>query len=217
MPSFPNVEAFVLVGGKSSRMGRDKALLELNGQPLIQRTADILNSLVAITTLVISARHPDQPVNTNPYSNFELPTLADRWPNVGPLGGIVTALAAAQTSWCVILACDMPFITTEWITYLLGRIAESESNSDSVAGIDVIIPKTERGLEPLCAIYRTSCAPNLTVALGRGIRQITSALAELNLKAITEDEWRRFSPDGNLFGNLNTWADYLAAQKRFKA
>ena len=89
MALVPNVEAFLLVGGKSSRMGRDKAFLELNGAPLIQRTANLLAPLIAKTTLVISASQPAN--NTNPYSTFELPTLADRWPSAGPLGGIATA------------------------------------------------------------------------------------------------------------------------------
>ena len=194
-------------------MGRDKALLELNGAPLIQRTADLLAPLVTKTTLVISADQLANPTNTNPYSNFELPTLADRWPNAGPLGGIATALAAAQTSWCLILACDMPFITKEWLTFLLGQIQRSESPEPT----DVIVPETIRGLEPLCAIYRTACAQPLARELDSGIRKVTDALANLNMKHITENEWRQFSRDGNLFGNLNTLQDYLEAQKRLKS
>jgi molybdopterin-guanine dinucleotide biosynthesis protein A len=215
MPLFPNVEAFLLVGGKSSRMGRDKALLELNGSPLIQRTADLLVPLAAKTTLVISANQPANPTNTNPYSTFELPTLADRWPNAGPLGGIATALAATNPLWCLILACDMPFLTKDWLVFLLGQIAQSES--DGTRQIDAIVPETNRGLEPLCAIYRSSCAQSLADGLDRGVRKVTDALASLNLKRITENEWRQFSPDGNLFGNLNTWQDYLEAQQRLKS
>ncbi len=92
MSLFPNVEAFLLVGGKSSRMGRDKAFLELNGAPLIQRTANLLAPLVAKITLVTSATAPADSKNTNRYSTFGLPTVIDRWPNAGPLGGIATAL-----------------------------------------------------------------------------------------------------------------------------
>lgn len=198
-------------------MGRDKSLLKINGVMQIQRAADLLTSLVAKITLVTSADQFGNPGNTNPYSALRLPTLTDHWQNAGPLGGIATALSTAQTPWCVILACDMPFITTEWITYLLGRIAESESKSEASPHTDVIIPETTRGLEPLCAIYRASCAPTLASALNSGVRKVTDALAHLNQRRITENEWRRFSPDGNLFGNLNTWQDYLEAQKRFKA
>jgi molybdopterin-guanine dinucleotide biosynthesis protein A len=206
MQAFPNVEAFILVGGKSSRMGRDKALLELDGAPLIRRAADLLNPLVARITLV------GQPER---YANFKMPALLDRWPDAGPLGGIATALDAAKSPWCLILACDMPFVTSEWVTFLIGKINQTQSEASQQ--IDVIIPETARGLEPLCAVYRASCAPVLAAALDHGVRKVTDALADLNMKRISEGEWRHFSPDGNLFGNLNTWQDYLAAQQRLKS
>jgi molybdopterin-guanine dinucleotide biosynthesis protein A len=216
MALFPNVEAFLLVGGKSLRMGRDKALLEINSAPLVQRAANFLASLVSKITLVTSATVPADPTNTNRYSSLGLPRLVDRWPDSGPLGGIATALAGAQSPWCLILACDMPFITKEWITYLLSRVAESESQTDASPRADIIIPETERGLEPLCAVFRSACAPTLAAALEHGVRKVTDALAHVNQRRITEKEWRTFSPDGNLFGNLNTWQDYLDAQQRLK-
>jgi molybdopterin-guanine dinucleotide biosynthesis protein A len=224
MPLFPNVEAFLLVGGKSSRMGRDKALLEINGAPLVRRAADILTPLASKITLVTSAPLPAEPTDTNRYSSFGLPVQIDRWPNAGPLGGIATALAAAQNPWCLILACDMPFITREWLIFLLGHSIQSDSeiaashiHGEFLQQTDVIIPETERGLEPLCAIYRASCAPILAAALENGVRKVTDAVARLNQRRITENEWRVFSPDGNLFGNLNTWQDYLEAQQRIKS
>ena len=210
MPIFPNVEAFLLVGGKSSRMGRDKAQLEINGAPLLQRAANLLAPLAAKITLVTSADPANNAENSSAYSNFGFPTVTDRWPNAGPLGGIATALAAAQSPWCLILACDMPFVTSEWLTYLLNQAVQSQSTTD------VIIPETTRGLEPLCAIYSASCAPILAVALDRGVRKVTDGFAELNVRLIAEKEWRAFSVEGNLFGNLNTWQDYLDAQVRLK-
>lgn len=187
-------------------MGRDKALLELDGAPLIRRAADLLNPLVAGITLV------GQPER---YADFKMPALVDRWPNAGPLGGIATGLAAAKSPWCLILACDMAFVTNEWITFLLGLIDRLQSQSPEQ--FDAIIPETARGLEPLCAVYRASCAPILAAALDRGVRKVTDALANLNMKRISESEWRRFSSDGNLFGNLNTWQDYLEAQNKLKS
>jgi molybdopterin-guanine dinucleotide biosynthesis protein A len=221
MSSIQIVEAFLLAGGKSSRMGRDKALLELSGAPMIQRTADLLTALVAKTTLVISASQSGNPNNandtndTNPYSNFELPMLVDSWPSFGPLGGIATALANAQSKWCLILACDMPFLTKEWIAFLLGHSTQLET--EAPRRFDAIVPETKRGLEPLCAIYRASCAPILATALNRGIRKVTDAISVLNLHRITETEWCQFSQDENLFGNLNTWQDYLEAQQHLKS
>jgi molybdopterin-guanine dinucleotide biosynthesis protein A len=224
MALFPNVEAFILAGGKSSRMGRDKSLLELDGEPLVQRAANLLEPLVSKVTLVISAAPSSTPADTNRHSTFGLPTLTDRWPNSGPLGGIATALANSQSEWCLILACDMPCLTKEWIAFLLGKIlqlesedATSQNKRESSQQFDVIIPEASCGLEPLCAIYRSTCAPILATELNRGVRKVTDVLATLNLKRISESEWRKFSPDGNLFGNLNTWQDYLEAQERLKS
>jgi molybdopterin-guanine dinucleotide biosynthesis protein A len=223
MPLFPNVEAFILAGGKSSRMGRDKTLLELNGEPLVQRAANLVKHLVSKVSLVTSAGQSSALDGTNRHSTFGLPTLNDNWPDAGPLGGIATALAAAQTPWCLVLACDMPFITKEWIAVLLGKVeqlesevAASQNERERSQQFDVIIPETSRGLEPLCAAYRSTCAPIVATELNRGVRKVTDAFANLNLRRVSEKEWRTFSPDGNLFGNLNTWQDYREAQRRLK-
>jgi molybdenum cofactor guanylyltransferase len=224
MPLFPNVEAFILAGGKSSRMGRDKTLLELEGEPLVQRAANLVRPLVSEVTLVISAPPSLAPEGTNRDSTFGLPTVADNWPDAGPLGGIATALAAATSPWCLILACDMPFLTAEWLAFLLGRIDQIESQTtasqngrESSQQFDVIIPETSRGLEPLCAVYRSKCAPTVATELNRGVRKVTDAFANLNLKRISESEWRHFSIDGNLFGNLNSWQDYLEARQHLES
>jgi molybdopterin-guanine dinucleotide biosynthesis protein A len=196
-------------------MGRDKTLLELEGESLIQRAANLVKPLVSKVSLVTSAAPSAAPDHTNRRSTFGLPTLADRWANSGPLGGIATALADARSPWSLILACDMPFLTKEWLTFLLGHTAQAADEPGTQ--IDVVIPETARGLEPLCAVYNSTCAPILAAALDSGIRKVTDALANLNLKRVTENQWRQFSPDGNLFGNLNTWQDYLEAQRRLKS
>lgn len=218
MALFPNVEAAILAGGKSSRMGRDKALLELAGKPLLQRTADLLAPLVVGITLVTSAVFANPAVSGNPpnpmhglqaYAHFGLPTCADRWPDAGPLGGIATALAAARLQWCLILACDLPYLTEDWLIFLLDKTRESNA--------DVIIPENIRGLEPLCAVYRTASARTLADVLGSGVRKVTDAFENLNVERVPENEWRKFSPDGSLFHNMNTWQDYLDAGEYLKS
>lgn len=198
MPSFPQTEAFILVGGKSSRMGRDKALLELAGAPLLTRTAELVGLLVNRVTLVGDPQL---------YGGFGFNTLSDRWPGAGPLGAIATALVAAREPWCLVLACDLPYLTSAWLAWQLGHANKSSA--------DILIPETAHGLEPLCAVYRSSCAPVLAAALDRGIRKVTCAFVELTVERIQENKWREFSPEGTLFRNMNNWEDYLEVQKQF--
>jgi molybdopterin-guanine dinucleotide biosynthesis protein A len=172
-------------------MGRDKALLELRGKPLLMHAAGLLAPFVASTTLV------GDPAK---YSGFGFHTLPDRWPGAGPLGAIATALDAAHEPQAVVLACDLPYLTADWLTWLFHRAADSPS--------DIVVPETARGLEPLCAVYRSNCAKVFTAALNRGARKVTDAFVGLNVDRVQENDWRRFSADGNLFHNMNTLEDY---------
>jgi molybdopterin-guanine dinucleotide biosynthesis protein A len=198
VPRFPQIEGFVLAGGKSSRMGRDKGLLEIAGKPLLTRAAELLEPLAASVTLIGEPQR---------YSHLGLPALADRWPGEGPLGGIVTALEASRSPWCLILACDMPFLTPEWLTWLCERAVALGNGS-----ADAVVPESARDLEPLCAAYKTECAATLRAALTRGVRKVTDAIAGLKLERIPETQWHKFSPDRSLFRNLNSWEDYVAAR-----
>ena len=197
---FPHIEGFILAGGQSSRMGRDKALLEIGGKTLVERAASLCAPLVAGVTLVGAPQR---------YAAYGFPALADRWPGAGPLGAIATALGAAKQPWCLVLACDMPFVTAVWLEWLLARASKSST--------DGIVAETSRGLEPLCAVYRASCAPALSASLDTGIRKVTDGLARLNIESIGENVWRRFSPNGDLFHSLNTWEDYVSAKERLEA
>lgn len=207
MPQFTQSEAFILVGGKSSRMGRDKVLLEIAGKPLLLRTVELVTPLVAGIALVGDPQL---------YGNCGYPILADKWPNAGPLGAIATALASARQPWTIILACDLPCLTGDWLAWLLDRATTSTVVKATGESADIFIPETARGLEPLCAVYRTSCATAIAMALDRGVRKVTHAFAGLNVEHILESEWRPFSPDGNLFRNMNTPEDYQEARAHFE-
>lgn len=200
MIKFPQIEAFILAGGQSSRMGRDKALLEIGGKTFIERATSLCEPLVARITLVGDPQR---------YSKFGLPALADRWPGAGPLGAIATALGAARQGWCLVLACDMPNVSADFLEWILERAIKSAA--------DAIVPETARGLEPLCAVYRAACAAKLSAALDSGVRKVTDGLDLIKTELISENDWRKFSPDGNLFQNMNTWEDYLSAKERLEA
>lgn len=202
-PNFTGVTAlsvgFVLAGGRSSRMGSNKALLELCGETLIVRAAKLVESVTGRATVVGFA--PE-------YSALGLSAVADDWPGAGPLGGIATALRVSKEPWCLVVACDMPYLTREWLEYLVGRAGTTRA--------DAVVPIGERGAEPLCAMYHKQCEGTVRAALGRGVRKVRDALGMLSIEAIEQSEWERFDPDGLLFRNMNTPADYQEAKARLE-
>jgi len=195
-PFRDKIAGYILAGGMSSRLGRDKAMVELGGRPLLMHICALLATVVSHVTVVAPRRYSALPVDVIP----------DEWPGYGPLGGIVTALRHTglempEREWNLILGCDMPFLTRDWLVYL----AERTQGSDA----DVLLPRTAQGLvEPLCAAYRTRCAAALAVALDRGVRKITDGLAALAMEHVDEPAWKRFDSSGMLFKNMNTPEDY---------
>ena len=111
------VAGFILAGGQSSRMGVDKGLLEIAGEPMIVRVARSVESVVGAPAMVVGT--PEK------YRELELRAIADDWPGFGPLGGIATALRASDADWNLIVACDLPYLTREWLEYLLRRARDS--------------------------------------------------------------------------------------------
>lgn len=207
MTSIEPVEGFVLAGGDSTRFGKDKALAELGGERMLRRMCKLL------------AKSADSVAVVCPPGRYEaglalesLPKLADRWPGEGPLGGILTTLhdtkATTNSAWNIIVSCDMPFLTHEWIEYLCERARSSAAQ--------VVIPRSERGLEPLCACWRTSAASILQGQFDAGVRKVTEALKPLTLEVLDEKDWKRFDSAGRLFWNMNTQADYEEAQRMLK-
>jgi molybdopterin-guanine dinucleotide biosynthesis protein A len=194
---------FVLAGGASSRMGRDKALLELDGCPLLVRAARLLESVVATVTIV---GPPER------LAGLGFPVVADDWPGAGPLGGIATALRVSACGWNLIVACDLPYLTTGWLEYLVRRAQASAA--------DAVLPEGSRGAEPLCAVYHQRCRPVIAAALAGGVRKVTDGLAgspPLAVERVTEAEWKAFDSDGWLFKNMNTPADYEQARGRLES
>lgn len=199
MARFNGVGAFILAGGESSRMGRDKALLEIQGMPMIVRIARLLEE-VAGAPIVIGPAHR--------YGVLGLQAVEDDRAGLGPLGGVVTALGAAQYDWSLVVGCDMPFLSADFLGHLVRRALGSKQVA--------VLPQRERGLEPLCAMYARKARVRLLDALDRGERKLTDAAAKLAPEIISPHEWKSFDTSGLLFENVNTPADYQAALARIK-
>ncbi len=195
MRRFEQVAGFVLAGGTSSRMGRDKALLEIGGVPLLLRAAQLAEPLVATVTIVGT---PER------YRHLGLRVVGDDRPGLGPLGGMATALRLSAHEWNLVLGCDLPYLNAAWLEYLIARAVASTA--------DALLPETARGAEPLCAMYRKSCAVPIAAALAAGVRKITEGLTGLAVERLDEREWKAFDSDGRLFKNMNTPADYEDAR-----
>jgi molybdenum cofactor guanylyltransferase len=194
------VAGFVLAGGESSRMGHDKALLELGGVPMIVRAARLVEA-VAGPPLVVGPAETYQPLG--------LHAIRDDWPGAGPLGAIATALRASERPWNLIVACDLPYLTEKWLEYLIGRAGASS--------VDAILPMNDAGAEPLCAMYNKNCEAPVWLALDRGVRKVTDGLAHIRVEYVERSEWKRFDSGGLLFKNMNSPADYEQAKARWGA
>jgi molybdenum cofactor guanylyltransferase len=195
MSSIGQIAGFILAGGGSSRMGRPKALLELAGEPLIIRTARLVESVAGPSAVVGDSAE---------VRALGLRTVADDWPGEGPLGGIATALRVSSAPWSLIVACDLPYLTQPWLEYLAGRALASRA--------EAVIPVNQHGSQPLCAAYHESAQPGIRGALLLGTRKLKDAIENLSVEIVEPAEWKAFDSGGLLFKNMNSPEDYEEAR-----
>lgn len=182
---------FVLVGGSSSRMGRDKALLEFQGSTLASAIAECVRSVAGNVALI---GPPDR------YRNLGHTVIADRIAGCGPLGGVYTALLATRAEWNLVVACDMPFVTAELLEDLFG-VAESGPST-----IDCIVPEcvdANSKLHPLCAVYHRRCAPRAQRAIDRKLLKMHDFISSLRLL-------KRPVSDSSPLANMNTQKEWFS-------
>jgi molybdenum cofactor guanylyltransferase len=207
MPQHSEVAAFILAGGASLRMGCDKGLMKFAGEPLIVKTARLLKPLVSRVTVI-------GPVG--PYRRLGLHAVPDQIPGVrkvdayqGPLAGIVTALGVTSSPWNLILACDLPYLTGEWIAMLLSRAVQS--------GAQAFLPRTPGGLEPLAAVYRRNAYAPLAEAFRKGVRKVTDALALVPVETIALQDFGGLEQYGLVLKNMNTPEDFKSAEQWWRS
>ena len=181
---------FVLAGGKSNRMGRDKALILFRKKPLILRTADLLKPHVTEATLI---GPPER------YGNLGLAVLADRWPDQGPLAAVGTGLLSSNAEWNIFLACDLPLVTCQFIEFLIKRIWATHC--------DAVVPCTHDVWQPLAAAYHIRCRDHISRAIKEGRRSIVGLLDEVRVDVITLNEMVSAGLNGTELTNMNTPED----------
>jgi molybdenum cofactor guanylyltransferase len=182
--------AIVLAGGRSSRMGQPKALLQFDGQPLIVHLVAALQRQFSEVVVVAS---PGQELPSMPVV-----VVHDDVAFQGPVGGICYGLRAATGELCFVTSCDAAFLDAQLISYLLAQ----------TPGNDVVVPHWEDRLQALHAVYRRSVLPALEQQLTRGELRPVFLFDKVRTRRVEEEELRRFDPDGWSFFNMNTPDDY---------
>lgn len=188
------VHGYVLAGGLSSRMGRDKALLEWDGATLLGRTYDLLASVCGAATVVGPAER---------YSSLNLPLIADLRGGCGPLGGLEAALTdcAGKAEWALVVACDMPALETAALAHLVEQARLHP-------GSQAILPLSPSGREePLCALYRPEALAVVCKQLDTGDFKLRHAIAALPAHRLQLDLPRHFL-------NINQPEDWEALHAR---
>lgn len=193
MPAMFDASVVILTGGKSSRMGRPKALLPFDGEPLI---IHIVRQLAQHFPDLVVVAAPEQELPALPVT-----VVRDTVAYQGPVGGICYGLQAAQRDVCFVTSCDAPFLNLGLVSHLLSQST----------GYDVVVPFWEDRLQPLHAVYRRSVVPLLQTQLERGELRPILLYKKVPTLEVSPDEIRRFDPDGHSFRNMNSPADYQAA------
>lgn len=176
----------VLAGGRSARMGRDKAELPYGGGTLLEHVVSLVRQVERLT-IVVAATRSQYALRDDTH------VLGDLYPGAGPVGGIVTALEALPDDYTLVAACDMPRLRPEVLRFLL----------EQARGYDAAVPMVGGRLEPLCAAYHQRCANPLRAALEEGERAAHRAVRRLRLNVVPEEALRALDPLLESFTNVN--------------
>lgn len=189
-----DIEAFILAGGASSRMGTDKSKLLINQQTFLERITCTLQELTDLVRIV------GQPPTATP-----LPTIQDVYPKWGALGGIHAALTACRHEWAIIVACDLPFVTPEFFEHLAAVRLDHEA----------VVPIQEDGRpQPLAAFYRIDpCRQRATELIEAGRRRPLDLLEKVMTRWVSFAEIMNLAQAQRFFVNINTPADYYEATR----
>lgn len=189
----------IQAGGQSRRMGQDKALMPFLGNPLIKRVVDRLTPIA--DEVIITTNTPED------YRFLGLNLFPDLIPGRGALGGLYTALACANFPLVGVVACDMPFASPTLIQAMSALIDQED--------VDVVIPDSGRGLEPMHAVFRPeACIPAIESAIHAGEWKLISWFPQVKVRILMPDEVARHDPTGLAFWNLNTPEEFAQAEQR---
>ncbi len=176
-------------GGRSRRMGRDKALVQLAGRPMLEHVIERVSGLGQAQTLLVSNDHAL-------HARFGLPMLRDSLPDGGSLGGIYTALMHSQNGHTLVVACDMPFLSVALLRHMLALREEGD--------YDVIVPRVKGYPQGLHAVYGQVCIAPIRAQIEAGRLKVIGFYDQVRVRYLDEDEWKPLDPTGQALNNINT-------------
>ena len=196
----PQISAAILAGGRAGRFGgADKASLMVGGLRIIERQ---LAALAVVTSDIrIVSNDPDR------YAALGVRVIPDQIRDVGPLGGLHAALVDAEHQAAIVLACDLPFVTPA----LLETLAIEFGTANTIDQIDAVVPRTRRGLQPLCAAYSVRCADAARRRIESGDLDVQGLLKDVRVRELGPDRLAAFDEE-SVFLNVNTPHDYARAR-----
>jgi molybdopterin-guanine dinucleotide biosynthesis protein A len=191
----PPISVIVLAGGRSRRLGTDKALLKLDGKWLLVRILQALSSL-SDELLVVGGEQAK-------LAHLQVSIVSDAYPGLGPLAGIYAGLKAMRHERGLVVACDMPLLSLELLRYMILL-----SND-----FDVVIPRIGRELEPLHAIYSSACVRPIAEELERGCLRVIGFFSQVRVRYVDQEEIDAFDPRHLSFFNINTPEELETAER----
>ncbi len=194
-----DISGIILSGGKSARMGENKAFIEIDGVPIIHRIYSLFKELFQEIIIVTNQKEL--------FSNINSEIYTDLLPNKGALGGLYTGLFFSNFSYSFCVACDMPFINKSLVKYLIKNIED----------YNVIVPLTKDGLQPLHAIYSKNCLDAIKKTIENGKYKIIDFYSLVNVKILKEEDFGYLDPLRESFINVNTPEELFSIKKGKKA
>jgi len=193
------ISAAILAGGRARRFGgADKASLVVGGTRIIERQLAVLDTVADDIRIV--SNDPGR------YATLGVRVIPDQIAGAGPLGGLHAALADAAHHGVIVLACDLPFVTAAFLETLVAEFGTGEQT-------DVVVPRSGRGVEPLCAVYSTRCAETARRRIEAGNLEMRGLLSDVRVRELAPEVLAPFE-DGSLFLNVNTPHDYARARAK---
>jgi len=193
--SVSEITGVILVGGKSTRYGRDKALVEVGGIRLIERVIRVMGSI--FQRLILITNTPSE------YTFLELPMYKDLIKGLGPIGGIYTGLKAISDEAGFFVACDMPFLNADLIRHIV----------KARGGFDAVVPRMGWKIEALHTLYTKKCLPSIRELIGLQDYQVIKVFHKTRVRYVDEDEIRSFDPQLRSFFNVNIPQELLDVTK----